>query len=60
MRPGGWGGLSRRPDGPPAGRKHVLGGQTVDLIERGCRGYIQKPFSIRQLKEKIAEIFPGD
>jgi CheY-like chemotaxis protein len=39
---------------------YSLNGQTVDLIERGCRGYIQKPFSIRQLKEKIAEIFPGD
>jgi PAS domain S-box-containing protein len=38
----------------------TLGGQTSEIIKRGCRGFIQKPFSIEQLKRKISEILPVD
>jgi DNA-binding NtrC family response regulator len=32
------------------------GRQTSDLISRGCRGFIQKPFNMQSLSEKIEEI----
>jgi PAS domain S-box-containing protein len=39
---------------------YTLGGQTSEIIKRGCRGFIQKPFSIEQLKRKISESLPVD
>jgi two-component system, cell cycle sensor histidine kinase and response regulator CckA len=30
-------------------------GQAAEILERGCRGFIQKPFSLRQLAEKVAQ-----
>jgi PAS domain S-box-containing protein len=35
---------------------YSLNGQALEIMKRGCRGFIQKPFSIEQLKEKISEI----
>ncbi len=30
--------------------------QTSELLSRGCRGFIQKPFNMQSLSEKIEEI----
>ena len=32
------------------------GQQTSELLSRGCRGFIQKPFNMQSLSEKIEEI----
>ena len=37
-----------------------LNRQTIEILKRGCRGFIQKPFSIEQLKQKISEILPSE
>jgi CheY-like chemotaxis protein len=39
---------------------YTLGDQTSEIINRGCRGFIQKPFSLEQLKRKISESLPVD
>ncbi|MBW1740730.1 MAG: PAS domain S-box protein [Deltaproteobacteria bacterium] len=31
-------------------------GQATEILERGCDGFIQKPFNIRQLSEKIRDV----
>jgi PAS domain S-box-containing protein len=36
---------------------YSLNGQALEILNRGCRGFIQKPFSIGQLDEKLREIF---
>jgi PAS domain S-box-containing protein len=38
---------------------YSLNGQAMEILKRGCRGFIQKPFSIEQLKQKISEILEG-
>ncbi len=30
-------------------------GQAAEILKRGCRGFIQKPFSLRRLSEKVAQ-----
>jgi CheY-like chemotaxis protein len=30
------------------------------ILERGCDGFIQKPFTINELSDKLREIFPGE
>ena len=35
---------------------YSLNGQSRDILERGCRGFIQKPFKLQQLSQKIREI----
>ena len=35
---------------------YSLNGQALDILKRGCRGFIQKPFNIEQLQQKIHEI----
>ncbi len=35
---------------------YSLNGQALDILKRGCRGFIQKPFNIEQLQQKINEI----
>jgi two-component system, cell cycle sensor histidine kinase and response regulator CckA len=35
---------------------YSLNGQARDIMEQGCRGFIQKPFDIMRLSEKIGEI----
>ncbi len=39
---------------------YSLNGQALDILKRGCRGFIQKPFNIEQLQQKIREILSGD
>jgi PAS domain S-box-containing protein len=38
---------------------YSLGGQAGEIMESGCSGFIQKPFSIKDLAEKIREILDG-
>jgi CheY-like chemotaxis protein len=35
---------------------YSLNGQALDILRRGCRGFIQKPFNIEQLQQKIRDI----
>jgi len=35
---------------------YSLDGQAKDILDRGCNGFIQKPFDIKQLSRKIREI----
>jgi len=35
---------------------YSIDGQAVAIMERGCNGFIQKPFKIKQLSQKLREI----
>ncbi len=35
---------------------YSITGQATEILERGCDGFIQKPFNIGQLSKKIREI----
>jgi len=35
---------------------YSLSGQATEILERGCDGFIQKPFNIKQLSQKIRQI----
>jgi two-component system, cell cycle sensor histidine kinase and response regulator CckA len=35
---------------------YSIDGQAAEIIARGCRGFIQKPFNLLQLSEKIREV----
>ncbi|MGD8770531.1 MAG: response regulator, partial [Desulfobacterales bacterium] len=35
---------------------HSIDGQATQILERGCNGFIQKPFNINVLSMKIKEI----
>jgi two-component system cell cycle sensor histidine kinase/response regulator CckA len=35
---------------------YSIDGQATEILERGCNGFIQKPFNINDLSEKIREI----
>jgi two-component system cell cycle sensor histidine kinase/response regulator CckA len=35
---------------------YSLSGQASQIMERGCNGFIQKPFNIEQISKKIREI----
>jgi len=35
---------------------YSIDGQAAEIIERGCDGFIQKPFNLKQLSQKIREI----
>lgn len=35
---------------------YSLQGQAREILERGCRGFIQKPFSMEELSEKIRDV----
>ena len=37
---------------------YSLDGKAKDILNRGCNGFIQKPFNMNQLMEKILEIIP--
>lgn len=36
---------------------YSINGQATEILERGCDGFIQKPFNIMNLSQKIREIF---
>ncbi|MDY6987126.1 MAG: response regulator [Thermodesulfobacteriota bacterium] len=33
-----------------------IDGEATEILERGCNGFIQKPFTMRQLSQKIGEV----
>jgi CheY-like chemotaxis protein len=35
---------------------YTLNGQAEEMLKHGCRGFIQKPFTIEQLSQKIREV----
>lgn len=35
---------------------YSIDGKATEILDRGCKGFIQKPFSLRQLSHKIREI----
>ncbi|MDI6761883.1 MAG: response regulator [Thermodesulfobacteriota bacterium] len=35
---------------------YSMNGQTEEIMRRGCKGFIQKPFSIKELSQKLREI----
>ena len=35
---------------------YSMDGQAIEIMERGCNGFVQKPFDIQQLSAKIREI----
>jgi CheY-like chemotaxis protein len=35
---------------------YSMDGQAMEILSRGCDGFIQKPFSLEQLSQKIGEI----
>jgi CheY-like chemotaxis protein len=37
---------------------YSVDGQASDILKRGCDGFIQKPFNMNQLAEKIVKIMP--
>jgi signal transduction histidine kinase/CheY-like chemotaxis protein len=38
---------------------YSVDGQASEILRRGCDGFIQKPFNMNQLAEKIHKIMPG-
>jgi len=36
--------------------EYSINGQAKEILERGCNGFIQKPFNMRQLSQSIREI----
>ena len=35
---------------------YSINGQAAKILEQGCKGFIQKPFTLKQLSEKVNEI----
>lgn len=38
---------------------YSMNGQTAEIMKKGCKGFIQKPFSIKELSQKLKEILDG-
>ena len=36
---------------------YAIDGQAAGIMEKGCNGFIQKPFNVKKLSVKLAEIF---
>lgn len=39
---------------------YSINGQATEILERGCNGFIQKPFTIKELSGRIREILEKD
>ena len=39
---------------------YSIEGQAAKILIRGCNGFIQKPFNLNQLSQKIREILEDD
>ncbi|MEA3437671.1 MAG: PAS domain S-box protein [Thermodesulfobacteriota bacterium] len=39
---------------------YSISGQAAEILERGCNGFIQKPFKLRELSVKIREVLDGE
>jgi DNA-binding NarL/FixJ family response regulator len=35
---------------------YSIRGQATEILDRGCNGFIQKPFNMEQLSQKIREV----
>jgi two-component system, cell cycle sensor histidine kinase and response regulator CckA len=35
---------------------YSINGQTTEIMDRGCNGFIQKPFKMKELSQKLREI----
>jgi len=35
---------------------YSINGQASSILERGCKGFIQKPFTVKELSQKIREV----
>jgi len=38
---------------------YSLRGQARDILARGCKGFIQKPFNMKELSHKLREVLEG-
>jgi CheY-like chemotaxis protein len=38
---------------------YSLDGQASEILNRGCNGFIQKPFSLKDLSQKLRNIILG-
>jgi len=38
---------------------YSVNGQAKDILDRGCNGFIQKPFAIKELSRKLREVLDG-
>ena len=38
---------------------YSMNGQATEIMDRGCSGFIQKPFKMRELSQKLREILDG-
>ena len=36
---------------------YSINGQTINMLQKGCRGFIQKPFTLSELSQKIRNTF---
>ncbi len=39
---------------------YSINGEAADILNRGCNGFIQKPFNVKELSKKIREIIDND
>ena len=39
---------------------YSVDGQATEILNSGCKGFIQKPFSLKQLSRKMREILDGN
>jgi len=35
---------------------YAINGKAMEMLKRGCNGFIQKPYNMKQLSEKLREI----
>ena len=38
---------------------YSINGQATEIMDRGCNGFIQKPFKMKELSQKLREILDG-
>ena len=38
---------------------YSINGQATEILNRGCKGFIQKPFKMKELSQKLREILDG-
>ncbi len=38
---------------------YSINGQAIDIMQKGCKGFIQKPFTLAELSQKIRLVFEG-
>ena len=38
---------------------YSINGQAKSILERGCRGFIQKPFSMKELSTRLRQVLDG-